>query len=238
MNEEHKETIDIKDLEIESLFINLEDDDTIDITKAGPGEEYDYEGYMVKTQLRRMNAQSKELIDIISDDEQFPAWIQSKVTLASEYMDGVYDFYKYGDYTITSDKSIEKSAEVNKYMDAGESPYIYIDEELNNKNMEVVSKFWQLGPENASEDPEANPEFWSNMATAWLVDEKTARRQTCANCEYFNNTPKAQAAMDNVPFNSFDADGGGRGYCVKFKFICHNLRTCLAWEEKDFYHPD
>ena len=29
-----------------------------------------------------------------------------------------------------------------------------------------------------------------------------------------------------------DKDGGGRGYCHKFDFICHNLRTCMAWEGK------
>ena len=69
------------------------------------GEEYDYEGYMVRTQLRRMEAQASELIKMIEDDEQFPAWLQSKVTLASEYMDTVYDFYKYSDYSITSNES-------------------------------------------------------------------------------------------------------------------------------------
>ena len=29
----------------------------------------------------------------------------------------------------------------------------------------------------------------------------------------------------------FDKDGGGRGYCHKFEFICHNLRVCKAWEK-------
>jgi hypothetical protein len=32
-------------------------------------------------------------------------------------------------------------------------------------------------------------------------------------------------------------DGGGRGYCHKFDFICHNLRTCQAWEKKQYYKP-
>jgi hypothetical protein len=40
--------------------------------------------------------------------------------------------------------------------------------------------------------------------------------------------------MDAIPLTSFDMDGGGRGYCTKFDFICHNLRTCMAWERKDF----
>ena len=82
--------------------------------KAGPGEEYDYEGYMVRTQLRRMAAQAQELLLITKDEEQFPAWMQSKITLASEYMDGFYDFYKYSDYSIMTDSDaneVEKEAE-------------------------------------------------------------------------------------------------------------------------------
>jgi hypothetical protein len=76
--------------------------------KAGPGEEYDYEGYMVRTQLRRMAAQAQELLLITKDEEQFPAWMQSKMTLASEYMDGFYDFYKYSDYSIMTDSDANK----------------------------------------------------------------------------------------------------------------------------------
>ena len=45
-------------------------------------------------------------------------------------------------------------------------------------------------------------------------------------------------AMEKVPFNKLDADGGGRGYCHRFDFICHNLRTCQAWERKDFELED
>lgn len=81
------------------------------VVKAGPGEEYDYEGYMIKTQLRRMAAQSVELVNMIDNNEQFPSWIQSKVTLASEYMDTVYDFYKYSDYSITSEEPENMSEE-------------------------------------------------------------------------------------------------------------------------------
>jgi hypothetical protein len=40
--------------------------------------------------------------------------------------------------------------------------------------------------------------------------------------------------MEAVSEDEYDADGGGRGYCTKFEFICHNLRVCQAWEEKKF----
>lgn len=79
--------------------------------KAGPGEEYDYEGYMVRTQLRRIASQAQELLLLIKDEEQLPAWMQSKMTLASEYIDGFYDFYKYSDYSIVSTTEVEDEEE-------------------------------------------------------------------------------------------------------------------------------
>ena len=104
----------------------------------------------------------------------------------------------------------------------------------NVRNRDTVIKNWELGPTKASVDPEANSEYWQKMAGLWDVDEAQARRQLCANCEYFNNTPDMQEKMESIPLDKFDMDGGGRGYCVKFDFICHNLRTCQAWEEKPF----
>ena len=89
--------------------------------KAGPGEEYDYEGYMVRTQLRRIASQAQELLMLTKDEEQFPAWMQSKMTLASEYIDGFYDFYKYSDYSIMTTSEVEDSEEVDDMEDTTES---------------------------------------------------------------------------------------------------------------------
>jgi len=106
-----------------------------------------------------------------------------------------------------------------------------LTEESNEIAMAMVKKNWNLGPEKASEDPEANKAYWEKMAELWQTDEEQARRQLCANCEYFDNSTKAMKFMDQVPISKYDKDGGGRGYCTKFDFICHNLRTCQAWDE-------
>ena len=115
---------------------------------------------------------------------------------------------------------------------------IKLTEEQNNKVVEDLTRNWNLGPAKASEDPKANPEYWQKMADVWNTTEAQARRQLCANCEYFDNTPETLESVENVPFNALDADGGGRGYCHKFDFICHNLRTCQAWERKDYINVD
>lgn len=97
-------------------------------------------------------------------------------------------------------------------------------------NTEHTIKYWNLGPKVPSEKPGSNAPYWKEMATIFGVTEAEARNQVCANCEYYNNTAPMMAAMDKIPFNKYDENAGGRGYCHKFDFICHNLRSCIAWE--------
>lgn len=103
----------------------------------------------------------------------------------------------------------------------------------NRRNTQVVIDNWNLGPLKPSIEPKANGPYWAKLAKAWQVDEREARRQMCANCEYFQNAPEWQEKMEAIPLNAFDEGAGGRGFCEKFDFICHNLRTCQAWEPRE-----
>lgn len=105
------------------------------------------------------------------------------------------------------------------------------------ENMAVVvrlTKDWSLGPTRTSVDKNANTAFWGKVARIWGIPEEEARRRFCANCEYFDNTVEKLQEMESIPINQLDRDGGGRGWCHKFDFICHNLRVCQAWEEKPY----
>ena len=119
-----------------------------------------------------------------------------------------------------------------------DKPIEMVSAKENDATVKRLIKDWMLGPEKASAKPGDNKPYWRNIALVWAVPENKARRMLCANCEYFENTPEMLAAMESVPFNALDADGGGRGYCHKFDFICHNLRTCQAWERKDYELED
>ena len=100
--------------------------------------------------------------------------------------------------------------------------------EENIKNRDHVKKNWMLGPEKTQQP---NTDYWRKMATVWRISPDQARRNLCANCEYFNDSPDMLAKMEAVPEDQYDKDGGGRGWCMKFDFICHNLRVCQAWEK-------
>lgn len=104
----------------------------------------------------------------------------------------------------------------------------------NKKNTQVVIDDWMLGPENPSNEPTANKVYWVALGQAMQVDEKEARRRRCSNCEYFEATPLMQAKMDRIPRNQWDENAGYRGYCHKFDFICHDMRSCQAWEGREY----
>lgn len=117
-----------------------------------------------------------------------------------------------------------------------EEPFITSAE--NRSNTQMVIDDWMLGPERPSNERGANKPYWQALARAMQVEEGEARRRRCSNCEYYNNTPMMQAKMDSIPWNAWDVGAGFRGYCTKFDFVCHDMRSCQAWEEKEFEDED
>jgi hypothetical protein len=58
----------------------------IDIKEAKEKTEYDYEGDMAMGQLKSIIANSQRMHDMLSDDTNLPEWVQSKITLAEDYI--------------------------------------------------------------------------------------------------------------------------------------------------------
>lgn len=100
--------------------------------------------------------------------------------------------------------------------------------ESNKKTRDTLVETQMLGPVKVDAP---NSEYWRELANLWRTSPDQAKRRLCANCEYFDDAPETLEAMEVVPQDEFDADGGGRGYCHKFEFICHNLRVCKSWEK-------
>jgi hypothetical protein len=113
-------------------------------------------------------------------------------------------------------------------MESDEIPEISEKDAL--KNRAFVKKHWMLGPEKTNEN---NSEYWRDLSIVWRISPDQARRNLCANCEYFDDSPDTLAKMEVIPEDAYDKDGGGRGWCNKFDFICHTLRTCKAWEKAE-----
>lgn len=131
-----------------------------------------------------------------------------------------------------------EAAKILEGLLGGEDESDFITARENVANRDNAIENWMLGPEKASVDPKANADYWQSIADVWGVSEAQARRQVCANCEYYNNSVSRMEQMEAIPLDKYDMDGGGRGYCEKLSFICHSLRTCQVWEEKEFEKED
>jgi hypothetical protein len=65
------------------------------IDKKSVTEETDYEGEMAKSELRNVIQNAQEVFNMLDDDTQLEAWVQSKLTKANEYLDSVTQYLKY-----------------------------------------------------------------------------------------------------------------------------------------------
>lgn len=54
--------------------------------------EYDYEGDMSKSQLRSIIANAQQIHDMLEDNTNMAEWVQSKITLAADYISTVADY--------------------------------------------------------------------------------------------------------------------------------------------------
>ena len=54
--------------------------------------EYDYEGDMAKSQLRAIIANAQQVHDMLEDNTNMAEWVQSKITLAADYISTVADY--------------------------------------------------------------------------------------------------------------------------------------------------
>ena len=63
--------------------------DSIPLVDKG---EFDREGEMAKQQIHTIMRAAKKLHSMLGDDDNLPEWVQKKITLAQNYIDGVTDY--------------------------------------------------------------------------------------------------------------------------------------------------
>lgn len=59
--------------------------------------DYDYEGEMVKTTLKKLIVFSNEILPLVKDDQQLPAWLQDKFSKLDYYINTVYSYFKFSE---------------------------------------------------------------------------------------------------------------------------------------------
>lgn len=92
--------------------------------------EYDHEGEMAKSQLYSIIKDSKSIIDMLEDNTNLPEWVQSKMTLAHDYISTV------ADYLSGTDKDVKEGFDHN----SNDSLHAAILKHKNDLNKSVRDK--------------------------------------------------------------------------------------------------
>ena len=62
------------------------------VIEAKDKGEYDYEGDMAMSQLRSIMHNAQQINDMLKPDTNMPEWVQSKITLAADYISTCADY--------------------------------------------------------------------------------------------------------------------------------------------------
>jgi hypothetical protein len=85
----------------------------------------DYEGEMARVELHRASKYACELVDMLKNTDQLPAWVQSKITKASDYLTAARNYL--ADSLELQQRSAGHGAHHNKPIETGDLE-IYIDD--------------------------------------------------------------------------------------------------------------
>lgn len=111
-------------------------------TKQAMKEAVDDEGNMARGQLMRMAKQASSLAMMMDDDKQLDGWVQSKLTMASDYLDSVHD------YLMNNVQDVDKMEEENHLC----AKHVYSD---------VFGEGLVLEAEHAEPDEDGNIEWYT-----------------------------------------------------------------------------
>ncbi len=92
-----KQTVSEIDMSLRGITGRIDEapDNVVDSDTPPADTNDDGEGYMAKAQLMSLNKQSGELYNMLGDNEELEAWIQSKITKASDYINAAYNYMQY-----------------------------------------------------------------------------------------------------------------------------------------------
>jgi len=112
--------------------------------------EYDREGDMAKSDLRSIIANAQRLHDMIDDADNLPEWVQSKITVAEDYISTVANYMTAEMNESVADTLAQRHSDLRKksglphpdyYKELGKSYDIEDDKERLSKQSEIKKKY-------------------------------------------------------------------------------------------------
>ena len=122
------------------------------VKEAKEKTEYDYEGDMARSQLQSIVMNAQKVHDMLKDNDNLPEWVQSKITLAEDYI-----------LTVSNYMATEIDEETNKE---------YTHKVVHNKTGNIVGKYTSLKAATRAADKKDNA-YGGYAHQVRRIDEKT-----------------------------------------------------------------
>ena len=88
--------------------MGMEDDMSMDDSLMINGEYADNEVEMIKIQLKSIVSNAESLMNTLDNEQNLDAWIQSKITLAQDYLASAHDYIVYSDTYSEEDGDLDE----------------------------------------------------------------------------------------------------------------------------------
>jgi hypothetical protein len=168
------------------------------VNEAKDPREYDYEGDMAKSQLRSIMANAKQAHDMLKDDTNMAEWVQSKITLAADYISTVADYMQ---------SEVNEEVRINELKKATLKSYL---QKKTNKpgvpSQKDVSGMANatvrlMGKKPTSEDVQID-----EVSQKTVSDYKAKASEYIKKYKYSNNPPSVQKKLAKRTAGSMRAD--------------------------------
>lgn len=149
--------------------------------------EYDREGDMAKSDLRSIIANAQKLHDMIDDADNLPEWVQSKITIAEDYISTVANYMT---AEVNEEVKDEYARKVDKYLRKK-----YNKEEveyLEEKNAPTNPALWSRAKALARSKFDVYPSAYANgWASKWYKSKGGGWKSVSEEVEQLDEMPGA-----------------------------------------------
>jgi hypothetical protein len=136
------------------------------IKEAKDTREYDYEGDMAMSQLRSLVFNAEDLIEMMDENTNLPEWVQSKITLAEDYISTAANYLR-GELTEAANPAQQAAIAINMKK-KGIKPKNEEVEYLEEKNAPTNPELWSRAKALARSKFDVYPSAYANgWAAKW-----------------------------------------------------------------------
>jgi len=157
------------------------DSANVKLKEAKDPREYDFEGDMVQSQLRSMIFNAEDLIEMMDENTNLPEWVQSKITLAEDYISTAANYLR-GELTEAANPAQQAAIAINMKK-KGIKPKNEEVEYLEEKNAPTNPALWSRAKALARSKFDVYPSAYANgWAAKWYKSKgggwKTVSEET------------------------------------------------------------